>query len=140
MKARLGISMLAISSICALSLSGCLFGSHDIIAADEQCTSCHEEKTTYEVSNPKDAMTVGNELQIKTSASTVIACKPIFTSEDGSSYVPQRSTQATARDGQATLTLEDGIWAICAAEDDKVTAEKIVIVDSSLNQSTAFEL
>ncbi len=120
---------------CAVGLSGCA-GAHEIIASGEQCTSCHDEKSTYEVSAPKDAVDCGTQLTVETSAPTVVIAKPIFISEDGSSYVPQRASQANVKDGAATLTLEEGTWAICAADGDKVSASKIVQVSASGSAAT----
>ena len=77
---------------------------------------------------------------MQTKESAVIVCKPIFISEDGSSYVPQRASQAPVKDGTAALTLEEGIWVICTADGDKVKAQKLVTVSSANNEATTIEL
>ena len=83
---------------------------------------------------------VSSELTVQTKESMVVVCKPIYISEDGSNYVPQRVNQATVRDGSATLTLEDGIWAVCTADDDKVKSKMLVEVSSSDDAATSIEL
>lgn len=129
-------AVIAVGAVCLTGLSGCLGSKHEIIGMDKACESCHGEKQTYEVSSPKDALTCGTTLTVETKASTVVVCKPIFISEDGSSYVPERYTQQTVRDGSVTLTLEEGTWAICSAEDSKISAEKIVQVTAGVEEAT----
>lgn len=130
------VASIAVCAVCLTGLSGCLMGAHEIIGMDKACETCHGEKQTYEVASPKDAVSCGTMVTVETKASTVVVCKPIFISEDGSSYVPERYNQQTVRDGSAQLTLEEGTWAICAAEDSKVSAEKIVIVTAGGEEAT----
>lgn len=129
----------AVCVTCAAGLSAC-GSAHEIIASGEACTSCHDEKTTYEVASPANAVACGTQLTVQTKESAVIVCKPIFISEDGSSYVPQRASQATVKDGTATLTLEEGTWAICTADDDNVKAQKLVTVSSANSEAATIEL
>ncbi len=129
----------AVCITCVVGLSAC-GSAHEIIASGEACASCHDEKTTYEVASPANAVACGTQLTVQTKESAVVVCKPIFISEDGSSYVPQRASQVNVKDGSAALTLEEGTWVICTADGDKVKAQKLITVSAANSGSTTVEL
>ena len=114
-----------------LGLTGCS-GAHQIIAAGEDCSSCHSDsKESYDVASPKDAVASNGTVNVKTSASSVVVCVPTFISEDGSRFVPEQRRTVNVSGGQASIELEQGTWALVVADGDNVKASKIVVVDGS---------
>ena len=128
MRKQLVASAAIVGSLCLFGLAGCFGGPHQVIDSGKACISCHSEKDTYEVASPKDAVASGPQVTVETSASTVLVCRATFTAEDGSSYVPERYNQTSVSGGSAQLTLDEGTWAVCTADGDNVSAEKIVQV------------
>ncbi len=116
-------------------LAGCSGGNtHQIIAAGQNCSACHsDEKATFEVAQPKDAAETSGEVVVKTSADKLVICKVAFTSEDGSSYVPVQHSTVTVTDGQASITLDEGTWAICINEG---SSSKSALVQATGNSTT----
>lgn len=127
----LGTACAATLGVSCLALTGCS-GAHQVIGYGESCSSCHSDsKSTYEVSSPKDAVTCNGQITVKTSASSVVVCKPTFISEDGSSYVPEQSKTVNVSGGQASLQLDAGTWALVVADGDNVKSSKLIVVDPS---------
>lgn len=115
----------------ALGLSGCS-GAHQMIAAGEDCSSCHSDsKASYDVASPKDAVASNGTVNVKTSASSVVVCVPTFISEDGSRFVPEQRRTVNVSGSQASIELEQGTWALVVADGDNVKTSKIVVVDGS---------
>lgn len=130
-RAVLGAACAAALGISCLALTGCS-GSHQVIGYGEACSSCHSDsKSTYEVASPKDALTCNGAITVKTSASSIVLCKPTFISEDGSRYVPEQSKTVSVSGGQASVQLDEGTWALVVADGDNVKSEKLIVVDSS---------
>lgn len=124
------------------SLAGCAAGQHQVIDAGEACSSCHsDEKATYEWGTDVPSSTVesGASVTVRTDAPSVAVCRPVFTAQDGSGFVPEKLTDATVRDGEAVVSLEDGLWALCVDEGDAARA-RLVHVDSANSESAVFEL
>ena len=115
--------------------AGCSGGNtHQIIAAGQDCSACHSsEKATFEVAQPKDAAKTSGEVVAKTSADKLAICEVVFTAEDGSSYVPVQHSTVTVAGEQASITLDEGTWAICI---DEGGSSKSVLVQAT-NDSTA---
>lgn len=115
-------------------LAGCSGGNtHQIIAAGQDCSACHsDEKATFEVAQPKDAAETSGEVIVKTSAGKLVVCEVVFTSEDGSSYVPVQHSTVTVADGQASITLDEGTWAVCI---DEGGSSKSVLVTATSNST-----
>ena len=108
--------------------------SHQIIKMGQDCSQCHsDEKATYDVSDPKGATECGGTINIKTSSDKVVICNVTFTSEDGSTYVPTSYKTTSVSGGEASIDLEEGIWAICL---DEGASSKSVLVKSSSSAST----
>lgn len=117
----------------SLALVGCSPAQHQVIEAGEDCRGCHsEEKPTYEpgAEKPSNAVESGSRVTVETDAGTIAICRPVLTAEDGSSFVPEKASEVPVVDGQATVELEDGLWALCVDEGDTARA-KLVHVDSS---------
>ncbi len=137
-KGNRGNSHIVLAAACgvalafgALGLSGCS-GAHQMIAAGEDCSSCHSDsKASYDVASPKDAIASNGTVNVKTSASSVVVCVPTFISEDGSRFVPEQRRTVNVSGAQATIELEQGTWALVVADGDNVKASKIVVVDGS---------
>ena len=102
-------------AVGARGLAGCGAKQHEIIDQGKACASCHsDEKQTYDVAQPESAAQSTGEVHVKTDASQVIVCKPTFISEDGSKFVPERtSARSPCRGVSATITLPEGTWAVC---------------------------
>ena len=124
--------LLAFSSL-PFALAGCSPAQHQVIESGEECRGCHsEEKPTYEWSAEKlsNVAESGSRVTVETDAASIAVCRPVLTAEDGSSFVPERVSEASVVDGQADVELEDGLWALCVDEGDTARA-KLVHVDSS---------
>ncbi len=114
MKRRIVIPLVIIAALAVmLPLSGC-GNSHQVIPQGKACLTCHsEDKDTYDITEaPASAIETGPELTVKTSADSITVCTPIFTSEDGSTYTPVQYSTASVTDGEVTLDLGEGMWAI----------------------------
>lgn len=116
----------------AAMLAGCSGGNtHQIIAAGQDCSACHSsEKATFEVAQPKDAAETSGKVIVKTSADKLVICEVVFTAEDGSSYVPVQHNTVAVADGQASISLDEGTWAICINEGG---SSKSVLVQATGN-------
>ena len=117
----------AMFAMCVLS--GCSGNNHQIIGASQDCLTCHADgKETFDVSSPSGAKETSGKVIVKTSADSIAICHVTFTSADGSSYVPKSYNTTNVSNGQAEITLEEGIWAICIDQGD---SSKSVLVKSS---------
>lgn len=118
-------AMLASAAIAALAASaalvGCSGAQHQVVDSSNGCLSCHsEDKPTYEWGTqvPSSAVECALSVTVKTSADRVVVCTPLFTAEDGSSYVPVQQSAVSVRDGQAAVDLEEGLWVLALDEGD----------------------
>ena len=124
----------------ALGLTACAGGSsHQVIDLAKPCVSCHEQKTTYDDVDTGKATKSNGTVKVKTSAEKVSVCKPTFTSSDGSTYVPVRQSTVQVSGGEATVELEEGIWALCLDKGDKSSGQ-IVVVSASESESAEITL
>ena len=123
-----GAAAVALAFACALSLSGCHKGAqHQIVDPTENCTTCHGEKQTFDNTAHNDALQSNGTVHVKADATQLIVCKPVFTSSDGSAWTPIRDHVVAAPNGEADVTLPEGVWAICVDKGDSSTG-KIVVV------------
>ena len=67
----------------------------------------------------------GSRVTVETDAETIAICRPVLTTEDGSSFVPEKVSEVSVVDGQATVELEDGLWALCVDEGDTARAKRL---------------
>lgn len=117
----------ALSAACAFGLVGCGAKQHEIIDQGKSCASCHSDnKQTYEVDLPASAAQSTGQVNVKTNASQVIIAKPTFISQDGSKFVPEQVSTQSVSDGQATVQLGEGTWAVCTNE-GQVKAKLVVV-------------
>ncbi|WP_270298159.1 hypothetical protein [Eggerthella sinensis] len=136
---------LALAAACALgALAGCSSGSHQVIDANESCVSCHsDEKETFEwgVPVPDGVIECGPSVAVKVKgdASSIAVCTPVFTAENGSTFVPVQQMTAALSGGEAVLELDDGLWALCVDEGDHARSQ-LVRVDSSNGETAVVEL
>lgn len=130
--------MLCFGALAAAStLGACSFSkAHQVVPSGKACTSCHEEKQTYDVTSPKGALCSGGTVSLKTAASSVSVCTPVFTSEDGSSYTPQERRTVSVEDGQAVIQLDEGVWALCVKKDDTSVGQIVVVSSESTDSPT----
>lgn len=114
-----------------LVLAGCSHKGtqHQIVDASESCTTCHGEKQTFDTTAHSDAIQSNGTVHVKTDATQIVVCKPVFTSSDGSAWTPIRDHAVAVPNGQADVELSEGIWAICVDNGDSSTG-KIVVVSS----------
>lgn len=112
-----------VCSVCIMSvlLVGCSAEpgestkQHHVINPGKACDTCHDLEETYdlEASDIDNILEVGTTVTVQTDAEEVTVCVPNFTKEDGSKYTPEAKTVTAVENGEATLELEEGIWAIC---------------------------
>lgn len=128
-------------AVCALfGLSACS-GTHELIGSGKSCTSCHSDaKQTYDVSSPAGAIASNGTVEVKTSASQVVVCKPTFISEDGSRFVPEQYSTASVSDGKAEVSLDEGTWVLCTVDGTAVQKSAVVVVSSTGASSAEVEL
>ena len=113
-----------------LALAGCSAGAHQIIDANDSCTSCHsDEKQTYDVASPANAEQVASTLTVNADADKVYVCEPVFTKEDGSHFVPRAVTSVPTSGGSATVQLDPGTWVIALDEGDTATSKLVTVAD-----------
>lgn len=120
--------VLAVAGACGLA--ACSASNHEIVPDANGCIVCHEEKAVYDVSSPTGAIESRGEVAVTMKgANTVEVCRPIFTSEDGSSMTPVEYRTVKVTDGEAaTITLDEGTWALVAPDSH---AYRIVVVSTS---------
>lgn len=136
---------IAIITIAALAaslsmLAGCSAGAHEIIDSTEACISCHAEKQTYANATPANATACASEITVSTSADRITVCKPTFTKEDGSYYVPVLAKTAAVTDGAATVQLDEGYWVICIADGNTAKSSVLVHVSNAADSATEISL
>ena len=107
----------------------------------EDCSSCHaDEKAVVEISGvPEGAVESGSRVVVETQAASVSVCVPLLASEDGSYYVFEERSRASAEDGRVELELEDGLWALCP-DGGGTSASVLVHVDSSRSDAATVGL
>ena len=76
---------------------------------------------------------------VETQAASVSVCVPLLASEDGSYYVFEERSRASAEDGRVELELEDGLWALCP-DGGGTSASVLVHVDSSRSDAATVGL
>ena len=119
--------MVALSVVCAFGFAGCGAKQHEIIDQGKSCTSCHSDsKQTYDVAQPSNATESTGQVNVKTNASQVIIAKPTFISLDGSKFVPEQVSTQSVSNGQATVQLSEGTWAVCT-NDGQVKAKLVQV-------------
>ena len=135
-----GASALVLASLAAVPLAGCS-GGHQVIEAGEDCSSCHaDEKAVFEISGvPEGAVESGSRVVVETQAASVSVCVPLLASEDGSYYVFEERSRASAEDGRVELELEYGLWALCP-DGGGTSASVRVHVDSSRSDAATVGL
>ena len=134
------IAGLAVAACVALGGAGCGSGQHEIIDQGKDCASCHSGgKQTYEVAAPAQGVQSTGQVNVSTSASRVIVCKPIYISEDGSKFVPEQQSCQNVSDGRAVVNLSEGTWAVCVDQGGTVKA-KLVTVSSEAAGAADVEL
>ncbi|MCD8199407.1 MAG: hypothetical protein LUD25_00335 [Coriobacteriaceae bacterium] len=130
MKRRIAIPLAIVASLALLlSLAGC-GNDHQVIPQGKSCLSCHsEDKETYDITEaPESAIETGTTLTVQTNADSIVVCTPIFTSEDGSTYTPVQYSTSTVTDGEVTLELDEGMWAIAIDKGDSSTSKLVNVV------------
>ncbi len=138
-RAVLAGCVVALSVVCACGFAGCGAKQHEIIDQGKSCVSCHSDnKQTYDVEQPASAAQSTGQVNVKTNASQVIIAKPTFISEDGSKFVPEQVSAQNVSDGQATVQLPEGTWAVCT-NDGQVKA-KVVVVNAQAAGAADVEL
>ena len=130
----MGKTRIALTILCALmstcALAGCSGGGHQIVDSADSCIECHsDEKATYDVASPAGAEQVSATLSVSTSADAVSVCEPLYTAEDGSSYVPVLVKSVQATDGSASLQLDEGTWVIAIDNGDSAVAKLVTVAD-----------
>ena len=124
---RLPVRVLAAAALPlmgAVTLAGCSGASqHQVIDRNVACSSCHsDEKPVYEGATvPSETVESGSRVQVKTSGAAVaVVARPVFTAEDGSGFVPVIDSSVALDGGEAVVELEDGLWALCLDEGDRL--------------------
>lgn len=128
-KTRIALTVLfAIVPACALA--GCAGGDHQIVDSADSCIECHsDDKAVYDVASPSDAEQVASALTVSTSADAVAVCEPLYTAEDGSSYVPVLVKSVQASNGSTSLELEAGTWVIAVDNGDSAVTKLVTVAD-----------
>lgn len=131
----------AVLGALLLALPGCAAGPHQVIGANDECPTCHsDQKATYEVdAGTVNAAQAGSTVAVETQASEIAVCRPTFTAQDGSYFVPVEVRTVPVVDGRATVELEDGLWALCIDKGDTATS-MLVSADSSFAANTNIAL
>lgn len=125
----------AVCALTALMLAGCGSSGHQVISANEDCSSCHStEKPRFELAQPTAGEVVecapGTQVNVSTGGNDAVLCNVIFTSEDGGRFVPVMSSNLGASD--TSFEAKEGVWAVVADEGD--TSHGVVLV---VNPGTA---
>lgn len=121
---------IVLAALFACALSGCSGGGHQIVDSANACVECHsDDKATFEDATPQGAEQVSSALSVSTSADAVAVCKPLYTAEDGSSYVPVLVKSVQASDGTASLQLDEGTWVIAIDNGDSATTKLVTVAD-----------
>lgn len=123
-----GVSAVLLTLFCSAALVGCGgHNTHQLVGDSSECGTCHsDEKVIYEgVLVPSSAVDVGTTVEVKTKHNAVYVSIPLFTSGNGSTFVPLIYQRIPAENGIATITLEPGTWVLSV--DDGETAESILV-------------
>lgn len=122
----------------ALSLSGCAAGAHQIVESEGECVSCHSDSHEfYDVDASSKATSVSASVEVTADAEEIAVCKPLFTSEDGSYYVPLMQRTFSVEGGIAKVELEPGTW-VLAIDKGESAVSKLVTVSG--DGATSIEL
>lgn len=123
---------MAFALAAAFGLAGCGSGQHEVIDQGQDCSSCHSGgKQVFDDAAPASAVQSNGTVSVKTSADQVLVCKPIFVSEDGSKFVPERVSSVKAEDGSAQVQLSEGTWALCTQAQGSVKAQLVTVSSES---------
>lgn len=111
----------AVCAALALSLAGCGSGGHQVIASNEDCSSCHStDKPQFDsVASPKAEIVTcapGSTVSVYPNGQDAVLCQVIFTAEDGSKFVPVMSSSLGS--SETTFEAKEGLWAVVADEGD----------------------
>lgn len=139
-KASFLIVLVLTGFVALFSLMACSSEPHQIVPSEDSCRSCHSDTpTTYEVAEVSRAKQSGTSVMVETQASTITICKPLFTKEDASHFVPV--TQNTVKvDGSPQLVeLDEGFWTVCTQEDGTLSVE-LIQVDKAYDQDLTVTL
>lgn len=121
-------AIVAFLLISSAILAGCSkHNSHQLVNKMSECPSCHTgEIVVYDdIIPPSSAVDVGSMVEVKTKHNAIYVCTPLFTSADGSTFVPLIQKRVKAENGVATVRLEPGVWAL--AVDNGETANSILV-------------
>lgn len=118
-----------------VALAGCSHKGthHQIVDANEDCTTCHGEKQTFDSTAHNDAVQSNGTVHVTADATQLVVCKPVFTSSDGSAWTPIRDHTVPAPNGEADVALPEGVWAICVDKGDS-SIGKIVVVSPDASE------
>ncbi len=128
-KTRIALTVL-FATVSACALAGCSGGDHQIVDSADSCIECHsDDKAVYDVASPTGAEQVSSALTVSTSADAVAICEPLYTAEDGSTYVPVLVKSVQASGGSASLELEEGTWVIAVDNGDSSVTKLVTVAD-----------
>ena len=121
------VALCAVMAVSLLLLAGCAPKGHQVIESQDQCMSCHsDERPIYDVADKAEAIASGGSVVVKTPAGTVYLCKPLFTNEQATHYVPLEVRQFDVEDGTVDITIDEpGVWAICYDTGDASVGELV---------------
>ncbi len=130
--------LLTFAFIVALCCAGCSKTGHQIVT--QSCGDCHRDvPETFEVESPKGAIESCGAVVVSAEDEVVI-CKPVFTDEEGTMYVPVSKAVCNPTNGTATLALDPGVWAICKSDGDEASIGKLVIVTEDSTEIPTIKL
>lgn len=125
----LRLSMIAsLLLISTALLGGCSsHNSHQLVNKMSECPSCHTgEIVVYDdIIPPSSAVDVGVTVEVKTNHNAIYICTPLFTSDDGHTFVPLIQKRVKAENGSATVRLDPGVWVLSV--DNGETADSILV-------------
>lgn len=114
----------------ALSLAGCAAGPHQIIESEGQCVDCHSDShEIYDVDASSKATAVASTVDVTADADEVVVCKPLFTSEDGSYFVPLSQRTFSVEGGVAKVELEPGTWVLAIDKGETAVSKLVTVSD-----------
>lgn len=91
------------------------------------CQECEDEGVeTYEVEQPVGSKKSGGTVIIQADE-PVYLCNPVFTSKNGSSYIPYAVSRYNMNDGEVKVTLKPGVYAFCLDRGDSSIGKLVVV-------------
>lgn len=121
--------MLACVLSCVL-LASCSSGSqHQIMTSP--CEECEEKGVeTFEVERPAGSVTSSGTIIVQADE-PVYLCNPVFTSKNGSSYIPYAISRYNMVDGEVKVHLSPGTYAFCLDRGDSSIGKVVVVSEES---------